>query len=325
MSIKVSSLCWKLRLQQTEKLVLIRLADFSDDIGGNIFPAVATIADHCCISDRAVQYTLKKLVDMGVLILVGNETGGRGRTREYAIDVRQVHQMIEQQKSKAKAKPDSGGNKNEKGENGAKGEAIVSPFNGNGAYKAEKPAEILDFDAGKVQTTKRVKMVQRVNVAVKNPEPRSPDSSVTDLFPEAIASGHGSAKPSTSEISIKSRIFGECLDWFAQATDKPKVSCRPILGKWISIYGENNVVSALLSAAFEHQNGSPKIDPVSAITSRLSGREKGNSHVRQFRTGKSSPGPAEQSEIIDTGNSWAEESDSSDRYQYMDAGTTYTH
>lgn len=92
MSVKVSSLCWKVRLSATEKLVLLRLADFADDQGFNIYPAVQTISDDCGVGRRAAQLTLKKLVDVGILVVI-NQGGGRRRTTEYAIDLDHLKQL----------------------------------------------------------------------------------------------------------------------------------------------------------------------------------------------------------------------------------------
>jgi len=86
MSVKVSALCWKVALPATEKLVLLRLADFADDKGFNIYPAVHTVADDCGVGRRVVQLTLRRLVDKGLLVVM-NMGGGRRRTTEYAIDL----------------------------------------------------------------------------------------------------------------------------------------------------------------------------------------------------------------------------------------------
>jgi len=92
MSVKVSALCWKVRLPPTEKLVLLRLADFADDRGFNIYPAVQTIVDDTGCSERAVQMALRKLVASDILVVM-NQGGGRGRSTEYAIDLDHLEQL----------------------------------------------------------------------------------------------------------------------------------------------------------------------------------------------------------------------------------------
>jgi hypothetical protein len=93
MSVKVTALCWQIPLPIADKLVLLRLADYADNDGGKIFPSVATVAHFCGVSPRAVQYILKKLTDDGLLFVVGNATGGRGKTRHYAIDLERACQL----------------------------------------------------------------------------------------------------------------------------------------------------------------------------------------------------------------------------------------
>lgn len=93
MSVKVSALIWKIPMASLDKLLLLRLADFADDDGGRIFPAVATVARDCGMSERGAQYILKKFIDKGLLLIVGNETGGRGRPRHYAIDLDRAEEM----------------------------------------------------------------------------------------------------------------------------------------------------------------------------------------------------------------------------------------
>lgn len=93
MSVKVSALCWQIPLPIADKLVLLRLADYADDHGGNIYPSVATIAHFCGISERAVQYILKRLTTDGLIFVLGNEGGGRGKARTYCIDLDRAGQM----------------------------------------------------------------------------------------------------------------------------------------------------------------------------------------------------------------------------------------
>jgi hypothetical protein len=122
MSVKVSALCWKVPLAATEKLVLLRMADFADDQGFNIYPAVQTVADDCGIGIRIVQLTLKKMVSKGILVVM-NQGGGRGRATEYAIDMDLIRQLRD-------APPTASHQYNGHAEKGAKGvnSAPRSPF-----------------------------------------------------------------------------------------------------------------------------------------------------------------------------------------------------
>lgn len=76
------------------KLVLLKLIDACDDDGTKIFPAVATIARAAQCSARQVQRELARFVEAGLLTIV-SEGGGRGRPREYAMDVALLRQIEE--------------------------------------------------------------------------------------------------------------------------------------------------------------------------------------------------------------------------------------
>jgi hypothetical protein len=93
MSVQVTAHIWKMPLLLPEKLVLLRMADYADHDGGSIFPSVATLSRDCGISDRAVQLILRKFVADGLLLIVANETGGRGKTRHYAIDLERAAEL----------------------------------------------------------------------------------------------------------------------------------------------------------------------------------------------------------------------------------------
>lgn len=132
MSVKVSALCWKVRLPATEKLILMRMADFADDQGFNIYPAVQTVADDCGVTTRAVQLTLKKMVRDGVLVMI-NQGGGRGKATEYAIDLDVMRGL--RQSAQAGARQYNGRDDAEKanGENSERG----SPFTVENPVKGE--------------------------------------------------------------------------------------------------------------------------------------------------------------------------------------------
>ncbi len=95
MSVHVWDLVLKARLPSgTEKLVLLCLANYANDDGGSIYPSVALLAEVSCLSERAVQTTLRKLVDAGILRTLTDGRGGRGRSTEYAINLAEVRKLI---------------------------------------------------------------------------------------------------------------------------------------------------------------------------------------------------------------------------------------
>lgn len=76
MSIALMSKVWKTRCaSHTQKLVLLALADNAND-EGRCWPSVGNIALKCDLSERSVQYEVRKLTQAGLLAVKIN----RGRT-----------------------------------------------------------------------------------------------------------------------------------------------------------------------------------------------------------------------------------------------------
>ena len=83
MSIAVMTTVWAgSRHSGSELLMLLALADFSDD-GGNSYPAVATLARKCRMKPRNANYVLAALQASGELQVRPN--GGHGGTNRYRI------------------------------------------------------------------------------------------------------------------------------------------------------------------------------------------------------------------------------------------------
>src|SRR5437667_5126963 len=83
MSIAVTSAIWQSgRFKGTELLVLLALADFSDDKGVS-WPSVMTLARKARVSRRTAQRMINRLAKQGVLV-ISNRGGGR-RTCRYRI------------------------------------------------------------------------------------------------------------------------------------------------------------------------------------------------------------------------------------------------
>lgn len=96
MSIFLMSAAWRVRLRSAAaKAVLVRLCDFADDNGANVFPAVPTVARDCDLGERTVQDALRRLEADGLLVLVREADFSRRRPREYRIDVTALGQMAD--------------------------------------------------------------------------------------------------------------------------------------------------------------------------------------------------------------------------------------
>jgi len=86
MPVKVMTTVWELSLQSDLKFVLLALADIANDQGGNLFPSIRHIAGKVSKSERQTQRSMKELIDMGMVKVIGNEHGGKqGTTRHYSI------------------------------------------------------------------------------------------------------------------------------------------------------------------------------------------------------------------------------------------------
>ena len=87
MSISVMNWAWSLKLPPTEKLILMSLADHSDD-HGVCYPSQQRIADKCCVSRRTVIRILLDFEKRGILSTESRPGYGEGRkTNIYHINV----------------------------------------------------------------------------------------------------------------------------------------------------------------------------------------------------------------------------------------------
>jgi len=69
-----------------EMVLALAIADHAHDDGSHIFPSVKKLAEKSRQSERTVQYQLRKMQESGWIVLVADEKGGRGRSREYKIN-----------------------------------------------------------------------------------------------------------------------------------------------------------------------------------------------------------------------------------------------
>ena len=67
-----------------QRFVLLALASFTDQRGGNAYPSQSTLARMCCCDRRTVQRAMKSLVERGLITPTGK---GRKGTIRYAVNV----------------------------------------------------------------------------------------------------------------------------------------------------------------------------------------------------------------------------------------------
>lgn len=84
MSIRMMNDVWKYApAKGSELLLLLAIADFADDDGGNAWPSMATLAKKTRLGERNVRYIVKELEDRGILEVKYNK--GRNNTNRYQI------------------------------------------------------------------------------------------------------------------------------------------------------------------------------------------------------------------------------------------------
>lgn len=84
MSVKAMAWVWDQDISRDEKFVLLAYADHADHEGGNIFPAVSSIAKKTGYSKRSVQKITKILIDHKLLIPDGKSYL---QTNKYSIPI----------------------------------------------------------------------------------------------------------------------------------------------------------------------------------------------------------------------------------------------
>lgn len=84
MSVQVSAWVWRLRLNPTLKVVLLALADQSDD-EGKCWPSIRYIAEKCCTSERTVQRALRHFESENLLRVSSRFKEGRQGSNYYQL------------------------------------------------------------------------------------------------------------------------------------------------------------------------------------------------------------------------------------------------
>ena len=70
-----------------EMLLALALADHASDDGTRVFPSIKALAEKTRQSERSVQYQLRRMQEVGWLILVNSGNGGRSMHSEYRISL----------------------------------------------------------------------------------------------------------------------------------------------------------------------------------------------------------------------------------------------
>jgi hypothetical protein len=93
MSIKVMNLVWaNANVSGSELLILLAMADFSNDEGGDIFPSMQTLARKARLSEPQARRVVQNLAKQGYIEVIekGGWDGKRNRSNSYRILVENV-------------------------------------------------------------------------------------------------------------------------------------------------------------------------------------------------------------------------------------------
>lgn len=180
----------------TELLMMLALADFSDD-QGNSYPAVATLAEKCRMKPRNANYILSNLQEAGEILVMPNE-GPKGVNRyriaiERLTGVQQVAGAVRASESKAPA--EKGGRAGRLPEGFAVSAAVRAWAESNGfaeyldahleqfiGYAKAKGAKYLDWDQAFMNAIRGDWGDVRAKAARGKPAGRSNELSTEEVF-----------------------------------------------------------------------------------------------------------------------------------------------
>jgi len=143
MSVFVMSLVWK-RFPSGggDMLLALALADHASDDGTKVYPSIKHLAAKTRQSERTVQYQLRRMEEMGWIILVNAGNGGRNMSREYNINPAWINgaELAPLQKTPPETPGNAGGANSAPPENGANGGVKGASDDGKGATDGRKGA-----------------------------------------------------------------------------------------------------------------------------------------------------------------------------------------
>lgn len=106
------SLVWELDLPQSDKMVLLVIADHASDDGTNAYPSVGTIARKSSMSERTVQRSLVRLEQLR-LVSISRQTGGPSyidpsrKPNAYTINGATISHLLDSRDDKVSPLPPS--------------------------------------------------------------------------------------------------------------------------------------------------------------------------------------------------------------------------
>ena len=159
MSVKLSGAIWELiELSQTETLIMLALADFSDEKGFS-WPSKATLAKRTRVSKRTLDRHILTLAQNGWLLIQTRKDGTRFLSNGYQLNFEKIDQTINAQKSKGDSANLAGGwCKSDRG--------VVQPMlqGGSATHAAPEPSfnSHLNISSEKPSTTSPLPPLKKV-------------------------------------------------------------------------------------------------------------------------------------------------------------------
>ena len=101
MSLKAMIWAWEqTALSATAKLILLKLADNTNDETGDCYPKISTVAKHCQCHRRTVERSIKTLQEMGFLTVIHQSRDGRRINSIYRLNIQNNSQNKPQKTEK---------------------------------------------------------------------------------------------------------------------------------------------------------------------------------------------------------------------------------
>ncbi|WP_370675529.1 helix-turn-helix domain-containing protein [Pleomorphomonas sp. PLEO] len=224
-----------------EKLVLLCLADYASDEDGQCWPAIRSLSAKTELSERAIQQSLKKLADMGLITIRRRSVEGMSLTNIYRLDLNAItarHASPSLRKDTAPSRKRDGGRA---GGGARPAPGVVQTMREGGAYPAPEPVM----------------------------EPVNPEPIASSLRSEVVGSAEPTqAATSTSGLTSKrskNDYPTDFLEFWAGYPTDPNMSKRETFKAWKRITtDERSQALAALPAFRAHCLGDPTYRPVHA-------------------------------------------------------------
>ena len=99
MSVHLTSLVWEVEFPtSTQKLLLLRVADYADDDGAGIYPSISEVARQVGASERQIQYAIRAFENACMIERVTEGGSGPKRTNVWRINVDLLAELALQEK-----------------------------------------------------------------------------------------------------------------------------------------------------------------------------------------------------------------------------------